>query len=119
MEKHLKMATFFATALDNSMGIGKFRFGISAFFDLIPGIGDTIDALLSFYLVWIAIKVQLPTDKILQMIGNIILSYLISIVPIFGDVVYILRKTNLRNLSIITSYRNTQTNIDKNKKSGE
>lgn len=101
MKNHLKTAEILANALDNSFSIGGYRFGLSAFINLIPIIGDTIDLILASYLVWIAIKLKVPFIRLVQMGWNILFNYLIGLIPIVGDAAYILRRANMKNLEII------------------
>lgn len=104
METHLKIASALAWALDNSIGFGKFRFGASALIDLIPGIGDLLDAILSMYLVWIGVKMGLPQTKLLQMLLNIGINFSLGLIPVLGDVGYFFYKSNMRNLKILKNY---------------
>jgi hypothetical protein len=112
MEQHLKMATFMANFLDNSAKIGGLRFGASAVIDLIPGIGDFIDAFLSLYLVWIALQLQIPTLQIIRMLFNIFVNFILGLIPVVGDVGYFFYKANLRNLAILKQYAKTPNIID-------
>jgi len=104
MEKHLQAASLLAYLLDNKFRIGKFRFGLSALLDLAPGIGDITNAILSLYIVWIAFKMKVPALIIMRMVGNIAINFLIGLVPVFGDIVYLFRKVNVKNLALIKKY---------------
>jgi len=50
---------------------GGFRFGLAGIVGLIPGIGDLIDALVSFYIVKRAMLLGLPRIGVVQMMLNI------------------------------------------------
>lgn len=104
MKSHLAAATTFAFLLDNQFGIGKFRFGLNALLDLIPYLGDSLDAVLSLYIVWIAIKMRVPATILVRMISNIAINFLIGLIPVVGDVVYLVRKVNTRNLYLLKQY---------------
>jgi hypothetical protein len=104
MEGHLKTATVFAYLLDNQFGFGKIRFGLNSVFDLFPGAGDILAALFSLYLVWIAVEMDLPRLKIAHMLWNILVNFIIGLIPFLGDAVYIFRKANLKNLKILKDY---------------
>lgn len=104
MEKHLKTAEIFAILMDAQFTFFGIRFGINALIDLIPEIGDFIAAGLSLYLVWIAIKMGLPYRKILHMIFNILINLLIGLIPIIGDISYIVNKANMKNLKILQDF---------------
>ncbi len=107
MENQLHIASLLTNILDNRFNVFGFRFGVSAVIDLIPGLGDILDALLSCYIVWIAIQIHIPKTKIAQMIWNILFSFLIGLIPLLGDAAYIFYKPNLRNLKILKSFDNT------------
>jgi hypothetical protein len=104
MESHLKAATVLTHVLDNQFAIAGMRLGLNSFLDLIPGLGDIVAALLSFYLVWIAIEMELPKFRIAQMLWNILVNFIIGLIPIIGDAVYIFRKANTKNLKILNQY---------------
>jgi hypothetical protein len=104
MELHLKSARTFSYLLDNQFSLFGLKLGLNSFLDLIPGFGDAAAALLSLYLVWIALEMELPPLKIVQMLINILINFLIGIIPVIGDAVYIFRKANLKNLKILNDY---------------
>jgi uncharacterized protein DUF4112 len=104
MKNHLAVATALAYMLDNLIGFGKYRFGLSALLDLIPGVGDIIDTCLSLYIVWIAVQMKVPKVVIARMIGNISVNSLIGLIPIVGDTVYFLRKVNMKNVALLKQY---------------
>ncbi|MGH7203471.1 MAG: DUF4112 domain-containing protein [Candidatus Levyibacteriota bacterium] len=104
MENHLKAATVLTTLLDNQFNLFGQRVGLNSLIDLIPGFGDAAAAILSLYLVWIAIEMQLPRIKIAQMLWNILVNFLIGLIPVLGDAVYIFRKANVKNLKILQDY---------------
>ena len=104
MESHVRAATLLANFLDNQFHIGGLRFGFSAVIDLIPGVGDVIDAGLSMYLIWIAVQMRVPALQLLQMFWNILMNFFIGLIPLIGDAAYIFRRANLRNLAIIQNH---------------
>ena len=106
MENQLYIASLLANLLDNKFNLFGFRFGVSAVIDLIPGLGDILDAILSCYIEWIAIQMPIPKTKIAEMIWNILFSFLIGLIPLVGDTAYIFYKPNLRNLKILKSFDN-------------
>jgi hypothetical protein len=103
MEKHIRLAHFLAVLLDAKFNLFGVRFGLSAI-NVIPGIGDITDVLLSLYIVWIGIQIKLPSEKIARMLGNIVFSFFLGLIPIIGDFVYIWYKPNLRNLNILKTH---------------
>lgn len=104
MEKHIKFASSVAYMLDSQFGVGKIRFGYGSLINLVPGIGDFIDAIVSFYIIWIAVQVGVPTLVLFQMFGNIIVSFLIGLIPLAGDAYYFIRKVNMKNVALLKKY---------------
>lgn len=101
MENHLKVAEQLANLLDNQFNILGIRFGLNGLLGLIPGAGDFIVAALSFYMVWIGVKMRLPLTALSEMVGNIITNFLIGLLPIIGDSVDFFHHANLKNLKIL------------------
>lgn len=101
MPNHLKAAEQFTHLLEGQFSILGFRFGIDPIIALVPGLGDLFVYILSFYLVWIAAQYKLPTSKILLMIGNITLYFLVGLIPVLGDLTDFVYKPNTKNLAIL------------------
>jgi hypothetical protein len=101
MDRHLQLATFIADLLDNQFKIGRFSFGIDPVLGLFPGLGDLISAVLSFYLVWIAIEQNLPKRKVARMVFNILFDFGLGAIPVVGDISDFFYKSNARNLKIL------------------
>lgn len=106
MDRRIQIATTLANTLDNQFGIGKFRFGIAALIDLIPipGVGDIIDTGLSLYIVLLAIELHVPTWVIIRMLMNIAINFIFGIIPIFGSIIYFIRKANVKNAALLKKY---------------
>ena len=104
MDKHLKTAIYIADLLDNKFKVFNFRFGIDPLLGLIPGGGDLVSLLLSLYLVWIGFKAKIPTAKLIEMIMNTTVDFLVGLVPVLGDVADFTFKPNIRNLNILKQY---------------
>jgi len=109
----LKIATTIANILDNSFGIGSFRFGVDVLIDLLPFSGDTIILVLSLSMVYFAIRLGLPKEKIFQMLFNILIAFLIGLIPYAGEISYLAFKPNMRNLKIIQDHVGSGDKIDK------
>lgn len=101
MNTHLRIATALTKLLDEQFRIGKFSFGLDPILGLFPGLGDMISLGLSFYLVFVAMLLHVPEDKLTQMIKNIILDFLIGLLPVIGDVADVFYKANKKNLQIL------------------
>lgn len=104
MEKHLRVATILANLLDNQFELFGHRFGLNGILGLIPGAGDVVTAALSMHLIWIGLKMKIPTIKIVQMVWNVLLNFLIGLVPVVGDYADFFHKANLKNLAILKQH---------------
>ncbi len=104
MQRYIKIAEIWARLLDSKFRIGPVSFGLDAILDLIPGAGDVVGVLLSLYLIWIAYQLRLPQKKIVQMLVNIGIDFLVGLVPFVGAIADIFYKANLMNLKILKEY---------------
>ena len=106
MEHHIKTATYLTELLDNRFRILGVKFGLDPLLDLFPFLGGILPTLLSLYLVWIAYRIKVPQDKINEMIGNVVLDFVIGLVPFIGAVGDVFFKANSKNLKILKRYYN-------------
>jgi len=99
--KHLIAVRKITKLLETKFSIWKFKFGIDPILGLLPGIGDIISAVLSFYIVFVAILHKIPLLKIVGMIFNILFDLIIGSIPLIGDVLDFVIKPNVKNLAIL------------------
>lgn len=104
MDSHIKVAEALVQLLDNKFHFLGLRFGLDPLLGLIPGIGDFISAVISFYLVWIGVQMKMPKEKINEMIQHIITDFILGVIPIVGDVSDFVYKANEKNLKILKEY---------------
>ncbi|PSR92113.1 hypothetical protein BD289DRAFT_365032 [Coniella lustricola] len=91
-------------SLFNLCGI---RFGWSAIIGLFPGVGDAIDAMMAYLLVYrkaIQVDGGLPAALQSRMLLNIALDFGIGIVPFLGDIADAWFKANTRNAWLLEEY---------------
>jgi hypothetical protein len=81
-------------------GIG-YEFGLDAIVGLIPVVGDFIGAALGAYLVWEAKNLGLPKWKLWRMTGNVAFDTAVGFVPVAGDALDFLFRSNSRNLKLV------------------
>lgn len=105
MENHLKIAGFLANLSDQQFKIGKFSFGIEPIIGMIPIFGDAFGLLLSLYIYGIAHKMKVSKWDRLLMILNILVDFLIGLVPVIGDIFDFAFKANYRNYLILRKYK--------------
>jgi len=108
MNKHLIFAEFLVDLLDNRFEILGFKFGVDPLIGLVPGLGDIASLLISFYIVYIGIKINLPGDKLAKMILNIVADFLLGLLPVVGDFGDFIFKANTRNLKILRTHKPEQ-----------
>jgi len=92
--------------LDNSIPIPGLdaRIGIDGLIGLLPGIGDTLGALLSSYLLGEAARLGAPKSVLVKMAFNIALDALVGAIPVLGDLFDFVWKANQRNVDILNQY---------------
>lgn len=100
-EKHLKIARQITHLLETKFSIWKFKFGLDPILGLVPGAGDTVSALLSFYIVIVAMLHELPTSKVIKMVWNILVDFVVGAIPLLGDLLDFAIHPNTKNLAIL------------------
>ncbi|EKD99812.1 MAG: hypothetical protein ACD_22C00171G0008 [uncultured bacterium] len=104
MDKHYRTATFLANLLDNQFSFFGLRFGLDPILGIIPGGGDMISLLVSLYILWAGIQMNVPQHKLRKMFINIVLDFAIGFVPVLGDIADFTFKSNLMNLEILKKH---------------
>jgi Domain of unknown function (DUF4112) len=79
----------------------RYRVGLDAIVGLVPGIGDAISAILSFYIIFQAARMGVPKATLARMMGNVGLDTIVGEIPLLGDLFDAGFKSNLRNVSLI------------------
>ena len=80
------------------------RFGLDAVIGLIPGVGDTLGALLSTYIIVEAARRGASVWTVARMLGNVAVETVIGAIPILGDLFDVAFKANMRNLRIVEEH---------------
>jgi len=83
----------------------RYRIGLDALLGLIPGIGDSLGAMLSAYIIVEAARLGAPKRLLARMIGNVMVEVIVGVVPIVGDLFDIAWKANIRNVALLRTYR--------------
>jgi hypothetical protein len=107
----LQTAERIAYWLDDALRIPftNFRIGLDPILGLVPGLGDTLTALLSVYLIGTAVYYRLPKTVLLRMAFNVAGDYLLGLIPYLGDASDFIVKSNRRNLRLLRQYANERT----------
>lgn len=77
------------------------RVGFDALIGLIPGVGDTLGALLSTYIIVEAARRGASPWMVARMLGNVAVETVIGVVPLVGDLFDAVWKANTRNLQLL------------------
>ena len=77
------------------------RFGLDALIGLIPGLGDTGTALVSFYILAAGVRHGVPKITLLRMGLNIAFDYVLGALPVVGDVADAWWKSNQKNIALL------------------
>jgi len=77
------------------------RFGLDALIGLVPGLGDTSTALVSFYILAAAVRYRVPKITLLRMGLNIGIDYVVGSLPVIGDFADAWWKSNRKNLDLL------------------
>lgn len=77
------------------------RFGLDALIGLVPGLGDTSTALVSFYILAAAVRYRVPKITMLRMGLNIGIDYVFGSLPLVGDLADAWWKSNRKNLELL------------------
>jgi hypothetical protein len=104
MDIHLKTVERLARLMDNEFRIFGFRFGLDPLIGLFPGFGDGITLLLSAYMIWIGVNLNMPGDKVLKMLANVGIDFLLGLVPVLGDAGDFFFKASHRNYEILKEH---------------
>jgi len=95
-----------ANLMDNKFEVFGFRFGMAFIIDLVPGIGDVLATAIAIYIFTLALKFEMPRKTIVRMVLNILVYFVIGLIPLLGDIAAAWWKPNKRNLKLL------QRNID-------
>lgn len=77
------------------------RVGFDPLIGLIPGVGDTIGALLSTIIIVAAARRGASAWTVTRMLGNVAVETVLGALPIVGDVFDAVFKANQRNLALL------------------
>jgi hypothetical protein len=78
------------------------RFGLDALVGLVPGFGDTVTSLVSFYILASAVRYRVPKVTLLRMGLNIGIDYLVGSIPFVGDFFDAWWKSNQMNVALLS-----------------
>ena len=100
VERSLDRLSHLLDGLFRIPGTG-WRFGLDAIVGLIPGVGDTLTSLASFYILASGVRYRVPKITLLRMGVNIGIDYLVGVIPFVGDLFDFVWKSNEKNMALI------------------
>ena len=102
----LWFARFLADLLDQRFTIPgtSIRIGLDPIISLIPGIGDLLANLTGSMILIVAAQLGVPKVVLVRMGINIAVNTIIGAIPIFGDIVSIWFRSNVRNVALLERY---------------
>ena len=100
VEESLDQLSKWMDGLFRIPGLG-WRFGLDAIVGLIPGVGDTITSLASFYILAAGVRYRVPKVTLLRMGFNIAIDYVLGSVPLVGDLFDAAWKSNQMNMELL------------------
>jgi hypothetical protein len=102
----LWFAKFLADLLDQRFTIPgtSIRMGLDPILGLIPGIGDLLANLTGSMILILAAQLGLPKVVLARMGINIAANAVIGAIPIFGDIISIWFRSNVRNVELLDRY---------------
>jgi hypothetical protein len=79
----------------------RIRFGWDGILGLVPVLGDVIMAFIAIHIVIQGARLRPGRAVILQMIGNVLLDFILGQIPVAGDIGDVFFKANIRNLRLL------------------
>lgn len=100
IEQSLDQLSRWMDGLFRIPGVG-WRFGLDALVGLVPGVGDTLTSLFSFYILAAGVRYRVPKITLLRMGLNIGVDYVLGSLPFVGDLFDAWWKSNQMNVQLI------------------
>lgn len=103
IEQELARLDRLATLLDSRFRLPgtSIRFGLDSLVGLVPGVGDTLVAAPSVWMIWRGHAMGVSRWHLTRMAANLGIDYVIGAIPLIGDIFDVGFKANLRNLAIL------------------
>lgn len=82
----------------------RWRFGLDGLLGLIPGVGDLFGAILSSWIIVVAVRTGAPASVTLSMTANVFIDTLMGAIPILGDIFDFAWKANTKNMALLEDH---------------
>jgi hypothetical protein len=83
----------------------QWRVGLDAIVGLLPGVGDTVTTMASFYILTTAVRYGVPKVTMLRMALNVAIDYVVGAIPLAGDVFDVAWRANRKNVELLRRHR--------------
>ncbi len=101
-ERRLARMRFLSRLLDNAIALpGGYRVGLDPLIGLLPGVGDFLGATLSMWLIYDAARLGISKRTLARMGLNVIIDTTAGTVPVVGDLMDAVWKSNQRNMQLV------------------
>lgn len=103
MHPSIKQARQLANLMDKAITIPiiQQKIGLDPILGVIPVAGDTVALIISLYPVWVAFELGLPKKLLVTMILNILIDYVMGLIPVMGEIADALWRANSRNVDLL------------------
>jgi hypothetical protein len=101
LDRDIARARWLANWLDARFSILGIRFGLEGIVGIIPFAGDTLGMLAGVFPIYVAYRHRLGKSVQIRMALNLLIEWLIGIIPVIGDAADIWYKANLRNVRLL------------------
>jgi hypothetical protein len=95
-----------SNVLENAISIPgtPYSIGLDPIIGIIPGGGDLVTGLLSFYIVLTAARLGLPRETLGRLVMNVLIDVLVGTMPVFGDLFDVAWKANSKNMDLLEKH---------------
>ncbi|KAG0057179.1 hypothetical protein BGZ83_001122 [Gryganskiella cystojenkinii] len=90
--------------LDSFANVGGLHVGLEAIIGFIPVIGDLFGMIASTYQIFLCYLFGIPLHLMLRMLANVLIDFVVGLVPWIGDILDVFYKSNQYNLTILTNW---------------
>jgi hypothetical protein len=97
----LEIARTLAKLMDAEFEVGSVKFGLDSLIGLVPVAGDLVSAAIGVYPILLARRYGLGRTVVARMWANLAVDFVGGLVPVVGDALDVVLKSNLKNLALL------------------
>jgi len=97
----LEIARTLAKLMDAQFEVGSVKFGLDSLIGLVPVAGDLVSAAIGVYPILLARRYGLGRTVVARMWANLAVDFVGGLVPVVGDALDVVLKSNLKNLALL------------------